>query len=111
MTSEHFMRFAPFFSDDPSAAMRRRIVAELVISGDERRAVLGVTRSQINAANTAIAGVCSVGSTSKIESGIEDVLAVFPRRKPIIDDQLKHNVPRSEERRVGKECRSRWSPY
>src|SRR5256886_10935281 len=21
------------------------------------------------------------------------------------------NVPRSEERRVGKECRSRWSPY
>src|SRR2546427_10667038 len=22
-----------------------------------------------------------------------------------------HNLPRSEERRVGKECRSRWSPY
>src|SRR2546427_13115747 len=22
-----------------------------------------------------------------------------------------HPVPRSEERRVGKECRSRWSPY
>ena len=22
-----------------------------------------------------------------------------------------HDVPRSEERRVGKECRSRWSPY
>ena len=22
-----------------------------------------------------------------------------------------HSVPRSEERRVGKECRSRWSPY
>ena len=21
------------------------------------------------------------------------------------------NLPRSEERRVGKECRSRWSPY
>src|SRR2546426_1978939 len=24
---------------------------------------------------------------------------------------LKHQVIRSEERRVGKECRSRWSPY
>src|SRR2546429_9602797 len=25
---------------------------------------------------------------------------------------IKHDVdPRSEERRVGKECRSRWSPY
>src|SRR2546427_2222787 len=23
----------------------------------------------------------------------------------------RHLVPRSEERRVGKECRSRWSPY
>ena len=25
--------------------------------------------------------------------------------------QAKGNLPRSEERRVGKECRSRWSPY
>src|SRR2546428_13987554 len=24
---------------------------------------------------------------------------------------LHHSLPRSEERRVGKECRSRWSPY
>ena len=25
--------------------------------------------------------------------------------------EILHNVMRSEERRVGKECRSRWSPY
>src|SRR3712207_9416316 len=25
--------------------------------------------------------------------------------------QVTHQVERSEERRVGKECRSRWSPY
>ena len=25
--------------------------------------------------------------------------------------ELLHRVDRSEERRVGKECRSRWSPY
>ena len=25
--------------------------------------------------------------------------------------KIKSFVPRSEERRVGKECRSRWSPY
>src|SRR5256885_17248430 len=25
--------------------------------------------------------------------------------------QLLGHIPRSEERRVGKECRSRWSPY
>ena len=30
-----------------------------------------------------------------------------------IDEQLYgcEELPRSEERRVGKECRSRWSPY
>ena len=29
-----------------------------------------------------------------------------------IDSYLKENLnERSEERRVGKECRSRWSPY
>ena len=26
-------------------------------------------------------------------------------------DGLVKKIPRSEERRVGKECRSRWSPY
>ena len=34
-------------------------------------------------------------------SGVEPMSHVFP----------VNNVFRSEERRVGKECRSRWSPY
>src|SRR5260370_33150880 len=45
-----------------------------------------------------------------------------PKNFPIIEKQLKYLlatraplkylfVTRSEERRVGKECRSRWSPY
>ena len=33
---------------------------------------------------------------------------VFPTRE---DDKGSIYVERSEERRVGKECRSRWSPY
>src|SRR2546427_3263368 len=28
-----------------------------------------------------------------------------------VQDRLESLAPRSEERRVGKECRSRWSPY
>ena len=28
-----------------------------------------------------------------------------------IDGRIKKTYKRSEERRVGKECRSRWSPY
>ena len=30
---------------------------------------------------------------------------------PFLDDSRYILRPRSEERRVGKECRSRWSPY
>src|SRR5256886_11618150 len=42
----------------------------------------------------------------------EDALAVVTRRYPLLA-QLKpeEKTRRSEERRVGKECRSRWSPY
>ena len=29
----------------------------------------------------------------------------------IFEEIIVENFPRSEERRVGKECRSRWSPY
>ena len=29
----------------------------------------------------------------------------------VLTSKSVHNYPRSEERRVGKECRSRWSPY
>ena len=28
-----------------------------------------------------------------------------------LKDPIKYKIMRSEERRVGKECRSRWSPY
>ena len=31
--------------------------------------------------------------------------------KPDNNEPLPDMLPRSEERRVGKECRSRWSPY
>ena len=33
------------------------------------------------------------------------------RRLRLLGADLVFDVPRSEERRVGKECRSRWSPY
>ena len=29
----------------------------------------------------------------------------------VLTDRPTHYAERSEERRVGKECRSRWSPY
>ena len=38
-----------------------------------------------------------------------DVLNAYNKMcEPILQE---FDIPRSEERRVGKECRSRWSPY
>src|SRR5438309_5257640 len=45
--------------------------------------------------------------------------AVVPKERPLIaaviynrlHDGMPLGIDRSEERRVGKECRSRWSPY
>ena len=50
------------------------------------------------------------------QKGCEKTFAEFIARVPaaaLADSGLKRHYkePRSEERRVGKECRSRWSPY
>jgi len=41
------------------------------------------------------------------EESLDEALSVAPR----VDALLLDSGDRSEERRVGKECRSRWSPY
>ena len=57
----------------------------------------------------------SVGFTWLYEAALPYVEAVFYRTTPFRGtksyDAQADQVPRSEERRVGKECRSRWSPY
>ena len=43
----------------------------------------------------------------------ENAFVIMPQtsaEKPFVKEPARF-VPRSEERRVGKECRSRWSPY
>ena len=38
-------------------------------------------------------------------------LGVPQAKEMIINNHFRQQILRSEERRVGKECRSRWSPY
>ena len=52
----------------------------------------------------------------RIGHGIPNVVRVYGKEAfEIADDYILVTLPydkeRSEERRVGKECRSRWSPY
>ena len=41
----------------------------------------------------------------------EQVLNALPIRGQLLERLIELDQGRSEERRVGKECRSRWSPY
>ena len=43
---------------------------------------------------------------TKLDPGVADAVAAAMR-----DWAVSNGATRSEERRVGKECRSRWSPY
>ena len=56
------------------------------------------------------AGVDDDGEPRGELAPYEDVLFPFDASLRDIDD-LSSILTRSEERRVGKECRSRWSPY
>ena len=49
-------------------------------------------------------------NTVSASTGTNDVFGGFAYVEKIASDGLT-NLSRSEERRVGKECRSRWSPY
>ena len=43
--------------------------------------------------------------------GLLTQMAVDKGREAVDTTKLRLDLCRSEERRVGKECRSRWSPY
>ena len=50
------------------------------------------------------------GSIAKFESGLEVTESVEIQGSVIASNYFDLEGNRSEERRVGKECRSRWSP-
>src|SRR3712207_9300296 len=61
--------------------------------------------------------VCSSDLVSSLESDVPvelDTIRLADHWLPcvgLVTEQTLAGVERSEERRVGKECRSRWSPY
>ena len=48
---------------------------------------------------------------AKIDNADKAMRAALERKRKIIMQSKQIAYDRSEERRVGKECRSRWSPY
>ena len=66
-----------------------------VVKPEFRGKVIGKIASQIDVAPTLLG-----------QLGVD--YSAYSRSKNILDPSVRQ---RSEERRVGKECRSRWSPY
>ena len=69
--------------------------------------------------NIALAGHASKGKTTLLEAMLH-LAGATERAGKVADcntvtdfdaEEKKRHISRSEERRVGKECRSRWSPY
>ena len=53
-------------------------------------------------------------AVDKLSENILDKLSIDFLRSQVLKNAYGNNdtvIARSEERRVGKECRSRWSPY
>src|SRR2546422_8291595 len=52
----------------------------------------------------------TTGVNSLLAQGTHGKILLFPAFEQLFDLGLPEHADRSEERRVGKECRSRWSP-
>src|SRR2546422_6999525 len=63
--------------------------------------------------DTICTGVLTNSGSSSSSSTVQAVIRVAPAVPFPVGERLTYNAKygRSEERRVGKECRSRWSPY
>ena len=72
-----------------------------------------ISTSSINASATVCYGRKGMQFRVKLfPASIKRVFISFFMVSPKANNQLLHcKIDRSEERRVGKECRSRWSPY
>ena len=53
----------------------------------------------------------NIGAFQIVKTTIENTKPDDKELQTMLDSYYNYNSNRSEERRVGKECRSRWSPY
>src|SRR5260370_13622257 len=91
----------------------------------QRRAFMAKAYLVKSASMAAVSGLVLAGGLGRRMGGVDKGLQLL-RGKPMVEWVLERLAPqvgeilinatqnleeRSEERRVGKECRSRWSPY
>ena len=77
--------------------------SEKVIDHYENPRNVGSMDKKDNSVGTGMVGAPACGDVMQLQIKVND--------SGIIEDAKFKTYGRSEERRVGKECRSRWSPY
>src|SRR2546430_4877220 len=75
-----------------------------------------VCSSDLRDTKTKEAASSALNSASSLIDGgsdisVDDIETKMRARNDVASEKFDRAVGRSEERRVGKECRSRWSPY
>src|SRR5256885_15725362 len=68
-----------------------------------------VTARELARAGASVVLACR--SVQKGEAAVAEIGAAVPGARLQVSELDLSSLARSEERRVGKECRSRWSPY
>ena len=81
-------------NDVPTSPRKMRLVADLIRGVDVNRAL-------------AILRFSTKEASIRMEKLLRSAISNYEQKS----QQKAENTTRSEERRVGKECRSRWSPY
>ena len=110
--------FSLFFLLIASWGLSQQRVSGVVIAADDDEPVIG--------AAIVVKGNPSIGAATDLDGkfelnlpeGTKTLLVSYigmktleVQVKPRMEIVLQTDAQRSEERRVGKECRSRWSPY
>src|SRR5690554_6481833 len=94
-----------------AAAIKQRGLAQQVVAGvrSKRTLQLGLALGHIDAGSDDLAEVVKDADVVFVSVPVSAMEAVFRAMKPGLSSTVII-TDRSEERRVGKECRSRWSP-
>ena len=93
----------------PSRGLRRGVVVNIDSTVEAIKVAVAeaeqMAGAEVGAVYVGVAGGHIRGTNSR------GVVAVSGKDREVSGTDVARVVERSEERRVGKECRSRWSPY
>ena len=99
--------------------MKRKVIIDCDPGIDDSLALLYALQHP----DLEVVALTIVAGNVPVELGLENAFKILEKLnrldipvyagadKPLVRDFVSAQLCRSEERRVGKECRSRWSPY